>query len=222
MNIMEILRLLEQEYGSRPLRPDQEPVSILVMTILSQNTSDANSHRAFNSLLATFDNWEEVAAASVDDIALAIRSGGLAQVKARRIKQALCEIKSKRGSLDLAFLADLPLAEAKSWLRELPGVGPKTAGCVLLFSLGRPALPVDTHVFRVAKRLGLVDSRSSPERAHELLESLIPAQNVYQFHLHMVEHGRKICQAQRPHCQDCGFNQLCQHFLHSRQGGTPK
>ncbi len=222
MNIREILRLLEREYGARYLKPDREPVSALVMTILSQNTSDVNSHRAFSSLLATFDNWEEVAATGVDDIAQAIRSGGLAQVKAKRITQALHEIKNRRGSLDLGFLADLPLAEAKSWLRELPGVGPKTAGCVLLFSLGRPALPVDTHVFRVAKRLGLVDSKSSPEGVHQLLESLIPPQNIYQFHLHMVEHGRKICQAQRPHCQGCGFNQLCQHFLHSRQGGTPK
>jgi len=125
------------------------------------------------------------------------------------IRPILEKIGEERGSLDLSFLGELPLSEAKSWLRELPGVGPKTAGCVLLFSLGRPALPVDTHVFRVAKRLGLIDSRVSAERAHELLEELVPPQDIYSFHLYLIEHGRRICKAQRPRCHLCVLHGLC-------------
>ena len=209
MSIEGILHLLQQEYGIRRFEPDGDPISVLVATVLSQNTSDTNSKRAFRSLIDNFSNWEAVAAASVDEVAQSIRSGGLAEIKAGRIKLALQEIIEKRGCLDLSFLDDLPLSEAKSWLRELPGVGPKTAGCVLLFSLGKPALPVDTHVFRVAKRLGLIDSKVSAEQAHELLESLVPSEDIYQFHLHMIEHGRRICKAQRPRCSLCVLHGLC-------------
>lgn len=209
MSIEEILHRLQREYGIRHWQPDRAPVSVLVATILSQNTSDVNSRRAFRSLVDNFIDWEAVATASVDEIAQSIRSGGLAEIKAGRIKLALQEIWKRRGCLDLNFLGELPLSEAKSWLRELPGVGPKTAGCVLLFSLGKPALPVDTHVFRVAKRLGLIDSKTSAERAHELLENMVPPMDIYQFHLHMVEHGRRICKAQRPHCSQCVLQQGC-------------
>jgi len=159
-----------------------------------------------------FSDWEAVAAASVDEVAQSIRSGGLAEIKAGRIKLALQEITNKRGCLDLNFLDELPLSEAKSWLRELPGVGPKTAGCVLLFSLGKPALPVDTHVFRVAKRLGLIGSRVSAEKAHDLLENMVPSEDIYQFHLLMIEHGRRICKAQRPRCSLCILKELCPSF----------
>ena len=209
MRIEEILHLLRDEYGLRRWQPDQDPVSTLVATVLSQNTSDANSKRAFRSLMAAFGDWESVAAASAGEIAQSIRLGGLAEVKAKRIKLILEKIREGRGSLDLSFLEGLPLSEAKSWLRQLPGVGPKTAGCVLLFSLGRPALPVDTHVFRVAKRLGLIDSRVSAERAHELLEELVPPQDIYSFHLYLIEHGRRICKAQRPRCHLCVLHGLC-------------
>ncbi|UCD54237.1 MAG: endonuclease III, partial [Dehalococcoidia bacterium] len=145
---------------------------MLVQTILSQNTSDVNSRRAFNSLLASFDSWESVAAADVNDISTAIKMGGLGDIKAKRIKAALAEIKRKQGKLELDFLNQLPLAKARDWLKQLPGVGSKTASCVLLFSLGRPALPVDTHVLRVTKRLGLIEPKTSAEQAHRLLESL--------------------------------------------------
>ncbi|MFC1925628.1 endonuclease III domain-containing protein [Chloroflexota bacterium] len=221
MSVEEILRLLQQEYGMlRHFEQDRDPVSVLVSTILSQNTSDVNSRRAFSSLVRDFGDWERVVAAGADEVARSIRSGGLAEIKAGRIKLALQEISEKRGCLELDFLGDLPLSEAKSWLRQLPGVGPKTAGCVLLFSLGKPAMPVDTHVYRVAKRLGLIDSRASAERAHEILESIVPPEDIYQFHLHMVEHGRMICKAQRPRCSLCVLQELCPAFKENRfQGG---
>jgi endonuclease-3 len=212
VKIGEILHLLQSEHVLPHWQPDHDPVSTLVATVLSQNTSDANSKRAFHSLISAFANWEAVAEASVDEIAQSIRLGGLAEVKARRIKLILQEIRALQGSLDLSFLRELPLFEAKSWLRQLPGVGPKTAGCVLLFSLGRPALPVDTHVFRVAKRLGLIDSKVSPERAHELLENLVPPEDVYDFHIYMVEHGRRTCKAQRPRCHLCVLQGLCPSY----------
>ena len=209
MSIEAILQQLQQEYGRRHWHPGQDPVSVLIATILSQNTSDINSKRAFTSLVNDFTDWESVATASVNEIAQSIRSGGLADIKAERIKLALQEIIKRRGCLDLSFLDELSLPEAKSWLRELLGVGPKTAGCVLLFSLGRPALPVDTHVFRVSKRLGLIDSKTSAEKAHELLESMLTPADIYQFHILMVEHGRQICKAQHPLCPQCVLMQYC-------------
>ena len=212
MRIGEILGLLQREYGPIDWQIDRDPVSTLMATVLSQNTSDANSKRAFHSLIAAFGSWEAVAEASVDEIAQSIKLGGLAEVKAKRIKLILQEIRELQSCLDLSFLRGLPLPEAKSWLRQLPGVGPKTAGCVLLFSLGRPALPVDTHVFRVAKRLGLINSKVSPEQAHELLESVVPPENIYAFHVHMVEHGRRICKAQRPRCHLCALQGLCPSY----------
>jgi len=152
----EIIDLLRQEYGELRWRPHSDPMSELVRTILSQNTSDANSGRAFARLLVRFPTWELLLGADPTAIAEAIRVGGLARVKAPRIKASVEEVWARLGSFDLSFLAEMPLEEAKAWLRSLPGVGPKTAACVLLFALGRPALPVDTHVYRVAKRLGLV------------------------------------------------------------------
>jgi len=205
----QVLRLLRKEYGPRKWQPGQDPLSTLIATVLSQNTSDVNSHRAFAALVNNFGSWESVAMADASELARTIRAGGLADIKAGRIKLILHEIKMERGSLDLGFLNKLSLAEAKAWLRGLPGVGPKTAGCVLLFSLGRPAMPVDTHVYRVARRLGLIDARASVEKAHEILESLVPPRNVYGFHVLMVEHGRRTCKAQRPRCTVCGLRGLC-------------
>jgi endonuclease-3 len=194
-------------------------MSTLVATVLSQNTTDANSERAFDSLIAAFGSWEAVADARPEEIASSIRTGGLAEIKARRIKSILREVRQERGGFDLDFLSGLSLAEAKAWLRKLPGVGPKTAACVLLFSLGRPALPVDTHVFRVARRLGLFHSKVSAERAHEILEELIPTGRVYEFHIHMVEHGRKVCKAQRPRCHICVLRRICPSAAGSQEQG---
>ena len=209
LSITEIIDLLAKEYGAITWRSRTDPLSELIMTVLSQNTSDHNSRRAFESLLTKFGSWEAVAEGSVEDIAEAIKIGGLAQVKAPRIKQILEQIQAQRGSLDLKFLKKMPVAEANTWLRSLPGVGPKTAACVLLFSLGKPVLPVDTHINRVAKRLGLIDSRVSAEKAHEILGDMVPPRYVYQFHIHVIEHGRRVCKAQRPRCRECVLLKVC-------------
>ena len=221
MNINEVIHLLAQEYGVPHWHRHGEPISELIATILSQNTSDVNTGRAFSSLLASFDSWEAVAEGDVENIAQAIRCGGLSQVKAARIKLILETILAERGCLELSFLGELPLPQAKAWLRQLPGVGPKTAGCVLLFSLGKPALPVDTHLYRVAKRLGLIDSRVSVEQAHELLERMVPPDAIYQFHLNMIEHGRRVCKARNPGCDRCIFRGDCPSS-EVRNGGERK
>jgi endonuclease-3 len=209
LEIERIIELLAEEYGAIRWSRHHDPLSELVMTVLSQNTSDANSRRAFDRLLARFGDWESVAAADIKDIAEAIRLGGLAQVKAPRIKGILERVLAERGELDLSFLEEMPLEEAKSWLRNLPGVGPKTAACVLLFGLGKPVFPVDTHIHRVSKRLGLIGAGVSAESAHEALGEMVPAEDVYQFHIHLIEHGRRVCKAQNPRCRGCVLLQVC-------------
>jgi len=208
-SIKDILPRLISRYGGCPWRRHDSPLAVLILTILSQNTSDVNSHRAYRSLTAAFPSWEEAAAADAGEIAAAIRGGGLGDIKAGHIKAALAEIKRQRGYLELDFLSRLPLDEARDWLKGLPGVGAKTASCVLLFSLGMPALPVDTHVLRVAKRLGLLPPKATAEQAHRTLEKLAPAGDVYPFHMLMIEHGRKVCKAQRPQCSVCALAEIC-------------
>ena len=211
--IKEIIELLEQEYGPCKWQADRDPVDVLVGTILSQNTSDANSGRAFASLKASFANWEDVASAPAEHIARVIKSGGLSQIKAVRIKQALEQIEKEQSRISLDSLKSMNMAEAEDYLMRLPGVGHKTASCVLLFSLRKPSLPVDTHVFRVAKRLGLLDSRVSIEKAHSLLQKQTPPTKVYQFHIHTIEHGRRICHARQPRCDRCILSGICPSSL---------
>ena len=213
MVIEEVTKLLEQEYGPTEHHSAQASLDVLIGTILSQNTSDVNSGRAFASLKASFDSWEAVASAPAEHIAQTIKSGGLSQIKANRIKQVLGRIEREQGRISLDSLNSKTMAEAKDYLMRLPGVGHKTASCVLLFSLGKPSLPVDTHVFRVAKRLGLIDSKVSIEKAHSLLQEQIPPPKVYQFHVHMIEHGRRICHARQPHCNICTFRNACPSSL---------
>jgi len=212
VSVKQILKLLSKQYGEKRWRPRQSPIEVLVQTILSQNTSDRNSGRAYEQLLASFGSWEDIANASVGEISHSIKAGGLGKVKARYIKQALEEIRRRRGSFGLDFLRKLPVDEARDWLRQLPGVGMKTASCVLLFSMGMPALPVDTHVSRVAKRLGLIDSKVSAEKAHKLLEGIVPPKDAYQFHVFLIEHGRRICKAPRPRCKECVLGGLCSSY----------
>lgn len=207
--IQEVFELLEQEYGECQWPSNRDPVDVLVQTILSQNTSDVNSGKAFAHLKAKFAGWEDVASAPVERIARVIQSGGLSRIKAARIKQVLTQIERDLGSINLHSLKSKSIGEAEAYLMSLPGVGRKTASCVLLFSLGKPALPVDTHIFRVARRLGLIDSKSSVERAHDLLRQQIPPDKVYQFHLHMIEHGRRICQARKTQCPRCVLRGIC-------------
>jgi endonuclease-3 len=207
--IKAIIELLEQEYGCHKWQAHRDPIDVLVETILSQNTSDVNSGRAFGSLKASFDSWEAVASAPVEHIAWAIQAGGLHQIKAARIKQVLGQIEREQGRISLDSLKSMNMAEAEDYLMRLPGVGRKTARCVLLFSLGKPSLPVDTHVFRVAKRLGLIDSKTSLEKAPDLLQGQIPPSKVHQFHVNIIEHGRKICHARQPSCNRCILKDIC-------------
>jgi endonuclease-3 len=207
--IEDVIDLLEQEYGPVEQHSAQDPLDVLIGTILSQNTSDVNSGRTFASLKASFDSWEAVASAPVEDIAKTIKSGGLSQIKAARIKQVLGQIEQEQGCISLDFLNSKTMAEAKDYLMRLPGVGHKTASCVLLFSLEKPSLPVDTHVFRVSKRLGLIDSKVSIEKAHSFLQEQILPSKVHQFHIHMIEHGRQICHARQPRCNRCILRGAC-------------
>lgn len=210
--IRQILDLLKREYGISEWQPRYDPISVLVQTILSQNTSDTNSRTAFESLLGSLDNWESVANADAATTAHRIRYSGMGKVKAQRIKSTLKEIMWKRGQLELDFLKQLSLTDAEDWLCKLPGVGLKTARCVLLFSLKMPALPVDTHIFRVAKRLGLISHTASLHEAHYALGKAVPPAYVYQFHTLVIEHGRRVCQA-HPNCRGCILKQICMSYI---------
>lgn len=207
--IQQIINLLQSAYGTPRWRPDRDPLSELVRTILSQNTSDANSLPAFYRLKEAFPTWNDVAKAGEDEIAAIIKSSGMNKIKARRIKQALAGIVQDHGTLSLDFLDKLPVDEARDWLKQLPGVGDKTAACVLLFALGKPVLPVDTHIYRVSSRLGLLDGGISLSEAHQVLGRLVSGDDVYAFHVLMIEHGRRTCTARRPHCPDCALRMIC-------------
>jgi endonuclease-3 len=205
----EILRRLTALYGTPEWRAHGEPTGELVLTLLSQNTADTNSGRAFARLLQRFPDWEAVAEAPLHEIIDAIRPGGLAPTKAPRLKAMLAEIRRRAGGFDLGFLRGMPDAEAREWLRSLPAVGPKTAACVMLFALGKPALPVDTHVYRVAVRLGLVSRKRTPERAQEALEALVLPEDQYLFHVMLIRHGRHTCTARAPACGGCPLLSGC-------------
>jgi endonuclease-3 len=203
---------LNRLYGVPTWRPHLDPVSELVSTILSQNTNDVNRDVAFNRLRARFPTWEGVRDADVEDVIEAIRPAGLANQKGPRIQAALRFITEERGELTLDFLADWPVEEAKVWLTSIKGVGPKTAAIILLFSLGRPAFPVDTHVHRVTKRLGLIGPRTSREKAHVDLERLVDPTDYYAFHLNLIRHGRQVCGSRKPRCEECTLNDLCPFY----------
>jgi endonuclease-3 len=209
-----IYHLLVQAYGTPDWCPSGDALGELVGTILSQHTSDVNSGRAYAQLVASFPNWEAVRDAPIEQVAQAIRVGGLANLKARRIQEVLRVLTSRLNGapLSLDFLADLPLAEARAYLRSLPGVGPKTAACVLLFSLGMPAFPVDTHVHRVSKRLGLVGTKVSADQAHSIFESMVPGEWAFPLHVNLIRHGRRVCHAQRPACERCPLRLECVYF----------
>jgi len=208
---------LIETYGQPRWRPHLDPISEVVSTILSQNTSDGNRDVAFDRLRARFPTWEMVRDAPVTAIEEAIRPAGLAPQKAPRIKGALQFISQERGELSLDFLKEMPVDQAKAWLTQIKGIGPKTAAIILLFSLGMPAFPVDTHVHRVTRRLGLIGPKVSAEKAHELLEALLPADLYYPLHLNLIRHGRQVCHARNPKCEICPLQTLCDDYQ-----GRPK
>jgi len=198
---------LRDRYG--PIEVDRrDPVEELVTTILSQNTNDRNRDRAYAALIERFGSLEAVKDASPDEISAAIRVGGLHRRKGERIKQVLERIAAERGKLDLSFLGELPLDEALSWLLSFPGVGRKTAGIVLLFSFDKPYFPVDTHIARVTRRLGLVGPREEP---HSRMNAILPKDPRFmrQLHLHLIHLGRELCRSRRPECASCPLTDLC-------------
>ena len=204
-----VLDRLRAYYGDPAPRTPNDPLDELIATILSQHTSDVNTERAFASLKARFPTWDGVVAAPTEAVADAIRSGGLARIKAPRIQQVLRTIHARRGEYSLRSLTELPVAEARDWLTSLDGVGPKTAACVLLFACTMPALPVDTHVHRVSKRRGLIGPKVGEAAARRLLEAIVPAGDVYAFHMLLIGHGRAVCKAPRPRCEACPLMDVC-------------
>jgi endonuclease-3 len=209
----EIYHRLERYYGTPDWRPRYEPMDELVLTFLSQSTSDLNSGRAFAELKKRYPTWEEVLAAPVSELADAIRVGGLSQQKAPRIQGALRRIKQERGEFSISHLADLPTPEAMAWLTGFDGVGHKTASIVLLFCFGKPAFPVDTHVGRVSRRLGIGDQRASEEKIKEVWEALVPPEWFLPLHLNLIRHGREVCSARRPACPNCFLSDICRYHL---------
>src|SRR5215510_275599 len=207
--ISEVQRRLRAQQGTFVPKPVLPVIDELVGTVLSQHTSDVNSERAFARLKARFPTWEQVADAPAELVADAIRCGGIADEKARRIKQILAAIEEREGRIDLGRLQDLDDASVAAYLESLPGVGPKTAACVLLFAMGRAAFPIDTHVHRVATRLGWIPANVTADKAHRLLAPRVPPGIRYDLHVAMVTHGRAFCRAQRPRCDACVLRDLC-------------
>ncbi len=208
-SIAEAVDLMTKEYG--PFRQERrlDPADEMVFTILSQHTSDINSSRAYGRLMKRFGTLEAVAKGDIENIEGAIAPGGLAKIKAPRIKKVLAKVLELNGSLDLSFLREMPLTEAKAWLRQLPGIGPKSAGIVLNFSLGMPAMAIDTHIYRVCQRLSVIEPKVSADKAHEILEEKVPPEEVFNFHVSFINHGRQVCKAQRPLCLQCVVSEVC-------------
>jgi endonuclease III len=202
-------RRLVAQQGRPSLKPRLPIIDELVVTVLSQNTSDANTARAFTALKERFPTWEEALHAPTRELADAIRSGGLADQKAPRIQSILDEIEEREGGLDLSRLQELSDQEVDEYLLSLPGVGPKTAACVLTFSMGRAAFPIDTHVHRIVRRLGWISSTTSADAAHRLLTPRIPPELRYELHMALIRHGREVCKARSPRCSECVLFDLC-------------
>lgn len=200
-------------FGRPEWRDPLPPIDELVSTILSQNTNDVNRDVAFNRLRAAFPTWEAVMTAPSQEVVEAIRPAGLANQKGPRIQAVLREISAERGSLDLTFLKDMPIEEAHDWLVKFNGVGPKTAAIVLLFSLGIPAFPVDTHIYRVSGRIGLRPEKMTVEQAHPYLAGLFPKDEYYEAHLNLIRLGREICHARKPECTECPLKKFCQYAV---------
>jgi endonuclease III len=205
---------LRELYGRPINHPHGDPVHELVKTILSQNTSDTNRDAAYRRLRDRFDTWEEVRDAPVTEVAEAIRPGGLSATKAPRIKEALGGCGDP---IDLSWLRDAPRCEAIGFLTSLPGVGRKTAACVLLFSFDRPEIPVDTHVYRVGGRLGLFRDRASFEEAHDEMLRVVDPEDAYELHINLIRHGRAICRP-RPRCEQCALRRMCPYGRRLRAG----
>jgi endonuclease-3 len=212
---------LAANYGSPKRNPRLSPVDELISTILSQNTADVNRDRAFEALRVQFPTWEEVRDAAPEAVIEAIRAAGLANQKGPRIQAALSHLTKTQGHITLDHLRDMDVPEAKAWLTGMVGVGPKTAAIVLLFAMGKPAFPVDTHIHRVSARLGLIGPKTSAEKAHDELECIVPPSDFYAFHLQLIWHGRQVCHARGPRCEICTLQYECVYFREARAAQKP-
>ncbi len=212
----QVAEILEDVYGYPTWRSHLSPVDELVSTILSQNTNDTNRDRAFDSLTKRYGSWEAVRDAPAADVIEAIRSAGLSNQKGPRIQAALRYLTETQGTITLDFLAEMDIAQAKAWLTGINGVGPKTAAIILLFAFNRPAFPVDTHVHRVTQRLGLIGPQTTAEQAHEELEKIIPPEQFLAAHLNIIRHGREVCHARRPNCEECPLTVYCEYYQSHR------
>ena len=217
--VVELVGLLETAYGGPPPLGRFGPMDELISCILSQHTSDANSYPAFERLKVALPTWEEIVAAGPERVAEIVRSAGLANQKARSIIRCLEAIREKMGKYEIDFLANVPIREARDWLTDLPGVGPKTASIVLCFAFAKPVVPVDTHVYRVSWRLGLIPEGIGENRAHDLLLNSVPGELAYRFHMALIQQGRQVCKAPTPLCDKCTVTDLCRWF---QKGGRAK
>ena len=200
---------LDRVYGPFVPKKRRDPMDELILTVLSQHTNDLNSDRAFENIKSKFPSWPDVLHARPEEIERTIRVGGLASNKTKSIKAILERLYNKDKKFNLNHLAKVPIDQAIDELTSLPGVGLKTASCVLLFSFGRPSMPVDTHVHRVSTRLGLVKEKTSAEQAWYVLMAITPESLVYPFHMYLIRHGRLVCKSQNPKCPECVLNDLC-------------
>ncbi len=211
-DVPEIDSRLREVFGVPQWEPEFDPLGELIQSILSQHTTGPNSRRAYQQLRERFPTWDDVRAADPGELAAAIRSAGLAQLKAPRIKRIVEQVRAEHGDYDLHFLVELPVAEAMAWLRRLPGVGQTTAACCLLFGLGRPAMPVDSGIQRIAGRLGLVPAGAGPDAVQVVLEASLSEKDVYPLHVNLIRFGREICLPSQPLCAVCPLNDLCAYF----------
>ncbi|HGE71498.1 TPA: endonuclease III [Candidatus Poribacteria bacterium] len=207
--LKEINDILEDVFGIPERSQDEEPLGTLIHTILSQNTNDTNSERAFNNLIEKYPTWEDVLSADVKELAETIRIGGLAGQKSVRIKQVLKWLKDNYGKLNLDFICDMDTTDAIQLLTSLKGIGLKTANVLLCFACGKETFPVDTHILRISKRLALVPEKASSEMAHEIMGQIYPKGKAYSLHVNMINFGRTICHARKPKCRECPLINYC-------------
>lgn len=201
--------LLEKRYGIPKKERRVDPLDTLIKTILSQNTNDRNRDTAYQRLKNRFPNWEDVLSAKAREVISAIQPGGLAEQKARRIRELLHWIKRHEGNMNLSFLREMSSEEIKKTIGHLKGIGPKTINCLLLFGLGREAFPVDTHVLRVGKHLGFIPEEIDAEKAHGWMAPLVPKGKSMSLHLNLIHFGRSICKAKNPQCNICFLTKDC-------------
>ena len=212
------MEVLNDTYGVPEPAGRDDPVHSIILTILSQNTNDRNRDVAAKRLFERFDSPEDILEADIKDIEEAVRPAGLGPTKARRIKSLLERIREEKGEITLDHVNKMGNEEAKKYLKSFDGIGPKTAAVTLLFVFDKPVMPVDTHVHRVSKRIGLIDRNTNRKKAHDILENMVPDDRIYEFHINLIRHGRKTCTARNPDCENCPLRDICDYYMRENDG----